>query len=82
MVSFKPQPLYYRGNKPQFPLDRRLGGLQSQSALARTQNPCSAHIESLYSAILVTYHIPVTWLPFMNASRISFSRGVAAENLL
>jgi len=31
MVSFTPQPLYAWGKNPQYPLDRRLGGPQSQS---------------------------------------------------
>jgi hypothetical protein len=31
MVSFMPQPLYPQGKSPQYPLDRRLGGPQSQS---------------------------------------------------
>jgi hypothetical protein len=31
VVSFTPQPLYPRGKSPRYPLDRRLGGPQSQS---------------------------------------------------
>jgi hypothetical protein len=31
MVSFTPQPLYTRGKSSRYPLDRRLGGPQSQS---------------------------------------------------
>jgi hypothetical protein len=31
VVSFTPRPLYHRGNNPWYPLDRRLGGLQTQS---------------------------------------------------
>jgi hypothetical protein len=31
MVSFTPRPLYPRGKSPRYPLDRRLGGPQSQS---------------------------------------------------
>jgi hypothetical protein len=31
-VSFTPRQLYPRGKSPRFPLDRRLGGLQSRSA--------------------------------------------------
>jgi hypothetical protein len=31
VVSFTPQPLYPQGKRPQYPLDRRLGGLQSRS---------------------------------------------------
>jgi hypothetical protein len=31
MASFTPRPLYPQGNSPWYPLDRRLGGPQSQS---------------------------------------------------
>jgi hypothetical protein len=31
MVRFMPQPLYPKINNPLYPLDRRLGGLQSRS---------------------------------------------------
>jgi hypothetical protein len=31
VVSFTPRPLYPRGKSPRYPLDRRLGGLQSRS---------------------------------------------------
>jgi hypothetical protein len=31
VVSFTPRPLYHWGNSPRYPLDRRLGGPQSQS---------------------------------------------------
>jgi hypothetical protein len=31
VVSFMPWPLFLRGNRPQYPLDRRLGGPQGQS---------------------------------------------------
>jgi hypothetical protein len=31
VVSFTPRPLYPQGKSPQYPLDRRLGGLQSRS---------------------------------------------------
>jgi hypothetical protein len=31
VVSFRPRPLYHQGKSPCYPLDRRLGGLQSRS---------------------------------------------------
>jgi hypothetical protein len=31
LVSFKPQPLYFKGKNTRFSLGRRLGGLQSRS---------------------------------------------------
>jgi hypothetical protein len=31
VVSFTPRPLYLQGKRPRYPLDRRLGGIQSRS---------------------------------------------------
>jgi hypothetical protein len=33
VVSFAPLQIYPRGNSPQYPLDRRVGGFQSRSGL-------------------------------------------------
>jgi hypothetical protein len=37
VVSFTPQPLYPLGNSLRYPLDRKLGGLQSRSGLCEGQ---------------------------------------------
>jgi hypothetical protein len=40
VVSFIPLPLYRRGMSPRYPLDRRLGGPQSQSGrYGKEKNP-------------------------------------------
>jgi hypothetical protein len=38
MVSFTPRPLYPQGKSPWYPLDRRLGGLQSCSGRSGEKN--------------------------------------------
>jgi hypothetical protein len=49
-----PRPLYPQGNSPQYPLDRRLGGPQSQSGGSGEEKNCPlAHSQSLYQ---LSYH--------------------------
>jgi hypothetical protein len=67
VLSFATQPLYPRGKNPWYPLDRRLGGPQSQSGRygevkirdptgTRTLTPRSS------SPCLVTIHTALSWL--------------------
>jgi hypothetical protein len=38
VVSFTPRPLYFQGNNPWYPIDRRLGGPQSRSGQGGEKN--------------------------------------------
>jgi hypothetical protein len=70
VVSFMPGPLYSQGESPQYPLDRRLGGPQSQSGLC---GPCRMQIYfQMLSVRLDTttdLHL-ITWWTWRTISRI------------
>jgi hypothetical protein len=79
MVSFTPLPLCPRGKSPCYPLDRRLGGPQSQSKwsgakkkifpLPRIESrPQISHKEFLFSLISVMREIQCSWGEAFNKS--------------
>jgi hypothetical protein len=60
VVSFTPWPLYLRGKIPQYPLDRRLGGPQSQSGYGveeknSCENKCNVPNENSRSSPVVIF---------------------------
>jgi hypothetical protein len=66
VVSFTPLPLYPRGKSPQYPLDRRLGGPQSQSGRLGELRPLGrpARSQSLYR--LSYQGSNLSWQPCQN----------------
>jgi len=42
VFSFTPRPLYTQGNRPRYPLDRRLGGSQFRSGRGGKENNSQA----------------------------------------
>jgi hypothetical protein len=63
MFSCTPRPLYLRGNRPRYPLNRRLGGPQSRHELCeieRKRTPAVQPVARRYtdSAVLAHLHLP------------------------
>jgi hypothetical protein len=67
VVTFTPQPLYSQGKTPCYPLDRRLGGLQSHLAMEKILDPTRTQNSdpSVVQPVAVTTLAMLSWLPVL-----------------
>jgi hypothetical protein len=57
VVSFKPRPLYPRGKRPWYPLDRKLGGPQSWSGQCGEEKILDPTMNGFYIYILIRFAV-------------------------
>jgi hypothetical protein len=79
MVSFTPRPLYFQGNSPWYPLDRRLGGLQ------KILYQISIHLYEIWrSSVIIHYYFPkgllASWISFPVCLSVSLSLSVSTNS--